>query len=234
MKRQMLTFTIFGAIMVSAQVQKEPREGFFDQLNSDSVILTENGLVRSVDEIIDFVSGFAKSNGNVESYQKNFSIKVSSVLAYEIGEIHTISATFSVMFLKRKIDESESEIELLTIYKKVDSIGKLAEIDQSRKEWMELCNAHKAEELVTEKYTSDAYYYNRGRLLQGTKSIIQEYGYMNRASYSLKLTPKHVVFVTPNIVYEIGQCSGSYLNPYMLLWEKQADGNWQVRMDSND
>ena len=116
----------------------------------------------------------------------------------------------------------------------MDTESQYPEIDQSRMEWMELCNAHRAEELVKQKYTMDAYYYNRGRLLQGTKSITQEYSYMNRESYSLKLAPRHVLFVTPDIVFEIGQCSGSYSNPYMLLWEKQADGNWQVLMDSND
>ena len=98
---------------------------------------------------------------------------------------------------------------------------------------MELCNAHRASELVSTVYTPDAYYYNCGRILQGAEAISNEYSYMNSPQYSLKLTPKHVVFVTSNIAYEIGRCSGSYPLPYMLLWKKKSDGNWQILMDSN-
>lgn len=116
----------------------------------------------------------------------------------------------------------------------MDTENQSFEIDQSRKEWTELCNSHRADELVKRLYHSDAYYYNRGRLLQGTKSITTEYNYMNNPGYSLKLTPKHVAFVTSDIVFEIGLCSGSYNKPYMLLWEKHTDGNWRVLMDSND
>ena len=113
-----------------------------------------------------FMSGCYKGFG--------FSIKVSSVLDYKIGEIQTNSSTFSVMFLRRKDNESGSKIELLAQYRKMDTENQSLEIDQSREEWMELCNAHQSEELVKQKYTTDAYYYNRGRLLQGTKSIAQE------------------------------------------------------------
>lgn len=98
MKRQFLAVALFGVIMVSAQAQKGTRKVFFDQLTSETVILTKDGLVKG-GEINDFASGFANSYGNVNSYDKNFSIKVSSVLDYEIGEIQTNSTTFSVMFL---------------------------------------------------------------------------------------------------------------------------------------
>ena len=41
------------------------------------------------------------------------------------------------------------------------------EIDQPRNNWVNYCAAKNAYELVKNVYTADAYYYNRGRLLQG-------------------------------------------------------------------
>ncbi len=231
---QLLVLVLFGSMVLKAQSQKEFEKGFFNQLTDDALILSEAGIVRGSSEIKDFVSEFVLSEGRKYFYEKNFSIRVSAVLDYETGEISVNSKTFSVMFLKKKDDESGPRIEFLVLYEKEDAISQLSDIDQSREEWMRLCNAHKADELVKRLYAADAYYYNRGRLLQGTKSLAAEYSYMNNPNYSLKLTPKHVAFISPDKAYEIGQCSGSYPNPYMLLWEKQADGKWVILMDSND
>ena len=98
---------------------------------------------------------------------------------------------------------------------------------------MSYCNSHEVEKLVKELYVPNAYYYNRGRLLKGTKALVAEYSYMNSPNYSLQLTPKHIVSVNSEIVYEIGQCSGSYPLPYMLVWKRLENGNWQILMDSN-
>jgi ketosteroid isomerase-like protein len=135
------------------------------------------------------------------------------------------------MLIRRKGENSG--IEFLIMYKKTDPENQLTDIDRARKEWMKWCNSHQAGELVKNLYTKDAYYYNRGRLLKGTESITEEYAYMNSPSYSLTLTPKHVELVNSEIAFEIGKCSGSYPNPYMLLWKRQDDGNWKILMDSN-
>ena len=234
MKHQIFVIALYASVLLDAQSQKETGNEFFNQLTADALILSEDGLIRGTKKINAFVAEFVKSNRNTKAYKKQFSIPVNAQLAYEIGEIQAIENVFSVMFLRRKGTKAGSSIELLVIYKKVDAEDPLAAINRSRTQWMELCNAHKAAELVKELYTSNAFYYNRGRLLQGTKTISAEYGYMNSPAYSLKLTPKHVAGITPTIAFEIGRCSGSYPNPYMLLWEKQADGKWQVLMDSND
>lgn len=207
MKQHIFILAFLGSITLSAQSQKEIGKEFFNHLKTDALILSEDGLVRG--EIKDFASDFVKSNGKVNSYKKEFSIEVSSILDYEIGEIQTNANSFLVMFLKRKDDASGAKIEFLVIYKKVGSASQQADIDRARMKWMEFCNSHRVDELVKQLYHSEAYYYNRGRLLQGTKSLTTEYGYMNDPGYSLKLTPKHLAFVTSDIVFEIGLCSGS-------------------------
>ena len=220
MKSLVLVLAVFFS--VSAQSQND----LLSNLRKDAIILSDDGLIKDQDEVNDFVAGFSDY-----SYKKDFSIAVNAALYYEIGEISIKKNTWSVMYLKRKDDGSK--IEFLVIYKGKKNKDQRADIDQARKEWMKLCNAHEAGKLVKQLYTSDAYYYNRGRLLQGTEAISKEYSYMNSPNYSLTLTPRHVVFVTPDIAFEIGRCSGSYPLPYMLLWQKQDDGSWQVLMDSN-
>ena len=228
MKKFLLVLVILNVLILNAGTPEGDQNSIFDHLTTDAKILTDNGILKDAVDIKTFTSNFEKS-----SYTKVFAIEVNGNLEYEIGGIVNNSGTYTVMFLKTKAAQDAYAIEFLTIYKNTPSELDAMAIDASRNLWMSLCNAHAADKLVEKLYTSQAYYYNRGRLLQGTKALTTEYSYMNMSSYALKLTPKHVVSVTPEIVYEIGQCSGSYPLPYMLVWQKQEDGTWQILMDSN-
>lgn len=230
MKRTIVILVLSGLISFSAQAQADIGESLFDHLSEKALILSTDGLIKDPQKTSEFAASFDGKSG---VYKKNFNVEVKSFMDYEIGEIQTKSGSYPVMFIKRKGNEGGPKIEFLVIYKKNNPEDATAVLDSRRAEWMELCNAHKAGDLVKQLYAADAYYYNRGRLLVGTQAISAEYTYMNNPGYSLKLTPKHVEFVTPDIAYEIGQCSESYNLPYMLLWEKQEDGTWQILMDSN-
>ena len=232
MKNLFVVVALLGATALNAQSQGEIQNNLFDYLRNDAIIISSKGLLKGDKSTGKYVSSFIKQNGE-GTYTKNFGISVNKILDYEIGEIKTNSTNFPVMFLKRKDNSAGPEVELLVIYEDENPSNEVSILDEKREEWMKLCNDHKADELVKQLYTVDAYYYNRGRLLQGTSSISSEYSYMNSPGYTLTLTPKHLAFVSPSIAYEIGQCSGSYPLPYMLLWEKQDNGNWQIMMDSN-
>ncbi len=106
------------------------------------------------------------------------------------------------------------------------------EISRRRYRWIQLCNAHKAENLVTQLYTSDAIYFNHKPLVIGTEAISRAYGYMNENSYSLTLEPLKVEMVREDMAFEIGQCKGSYGGKYVIVWKKEA-GRWKVFIDSN-
>ena len=216
-----------------SNIQNDIGKQIFSHLKSNAYILYEGDIIHGEQNIKQFITEFSAANKGIEPYRKNFNIEVNKGLDFEIGEMQTKSALFHVMFLKSKSVASEPTIEFLVISKQHDTDIDTTSLDQWRNKWMELCNAHQASELVKQLYTADAFYYNRGRLLQGTEAITTEYGYMNSPNYSLTLTPKHIVMVTPDIAYEIGRCSGSYPLPYMLVWEKQSDGQWMVLMDSN-
>ena len=226
-----IVLCLMSILLIGQVIDDEP--DFFKRLGDKSLILHAEGMSRGSEQINSYISNFYEAEGDVKVYKKEFDIAVSPILSYEIGMIQTQNSTYSVMFLKRK-DRPNKDIEFLVIHKQSETKNSPSTIDDARNLWMKLCNQHKAAELVKRVYTEDAYHYNRGRLLQGTKDITQEYGYMNNERYSLQLTPKKVTLVDPDTAYEIGQCSGSYNKPYMLLWKRQEDGSWQVLMDSND
>lgn len=106
-------------------------------------------------------------------------------------------------------------------------------LDTFRQLWIERCNAHDAYRLVAQSYTPNALYYNHKPLVIGTDSIALEYSYMNRPQYQLLLTPLAVEMVNTELAFEIGQCSGSYGGKYVLVWQRNEQGIWQVLFDSN-
>ncbi len=107
------------------------------------------------------------------------------------------------------------------------------QITKKRNLWIQLCNAHNAESLVTQLYTADALYFNHKPLITGTADLVKEYGYMNDPNYMLTLKPSIIKVVNSNIAFEIGQCKGSYNGKYILVWQKQPNGDWKIFLDSN-
>lgn len=233
MKRFVAIILYLGSVVVNAQNSQNLQTDFFSHLTSEAYILSEKGVLKGTERMNEFVSAFKEKNGNEISYTKDFSIEVNANLEYEIGNIQSDTMLYSIIAIKQKADNSESNIEFLIIYEQLEAENELNAIDQSRTNWMKFCNSHQVEKLVSQLYVKDAYYYNRGRLLKGTQALTSEYSYMNSTNYTLTLSPKHVTFVNDTIAYELGRCSGSYPLPYMLVWEKQVDGTWMILMDSN-
>lgn len=130
----------------------------------------------------------------------------------------------------RKITDRKPEL----VFSGGASVGKAdtAEINKRRKEWMELCNAHNASTLVNEMYAKEALYYNHKPLIRGREALAKEYSYMNREKYHLRLNPQTVTPVNEKLVFEIGQCSGSYRGKYIIIWGKEK-GSWNILFDSN-
>jgi len=109
----------------------------------------------------------------------------------------------------------------------------LTALDQARDKWIELCNKNDASALVEQLYEPEAIYYNHRPMIVGREQITTTYSYMNNEDYSLHLDPLIVQPVRKDLVLEIGQCSGSYGGKYVLIWRRNAEGQWQIWMDSN-
>lgn len=226
MKKIIIGLLLIGSSFLQAQESKAP---ILDAVNAKTYVLLENQLVKG--ETV--VSKIHATFGDVYDYSKDYRIIVNKALYYEMGEIKTDTQTYSVMFIQSKKANNSSQIEFLIVYKNENTKLESSELNAFRKNWMELCNTHQVEKLVTELYSPEAYYYNRGRLLKGNQAITKEYGYMKSPNYNLKLSPKHITMVNNTIAFELGRCSGSYPLPYLLVWQKQDDGVWKIALDSN-
>ncbi len=166
----------------------------------------------------------------VHPYQR---FSETSDLIYETGYLTTHSQEiYQYMTVWKNVDGSWKR-ELETLAKKTADNKDAGQLALVRSKWMQLCNAHTPDKLIEEIYAENAYYYNRGRLLQGRKQLIEEYKYMADPKYQLTLSPQAVQMVNPDMVYEIGKCSGSYGGHYIIRWEKQRAGNWLVTLDTN-
>lgn len=106
-------------------------------------------------------------------------------------------------------------------------------ISERRNLWIDLCNKHNAENLIRELYSPNTLYFNHRPLVKGTEALIKEYAYMNNDNYQLTLHPIKLVRGNDDIVFEIGQCKGSYNGKYILVWKKEMDGKWKIFIDSN-
>jgi ketosteroid isomerase-like protein len=177
-----------------------------------------------VDQDLDFISTDLIFETNAV-YKDDIIYKIETFNFGEDGE------QTHLIIQQRNDEDNVRKLEFISPKQSADVY--LSIIDQRRAEWIEYCNSHDAEGLVENLYTENAVYYNHRPVKIGRESLTQEYQYMNSPRYSLNLTPLHIEVVNDSIIYEIGQCDGSYNGKYMLVWQKAEDGTWSILMDSN-
>lgn len=149
---------------------------------------------------------------------------------YEIGAFKTTQNETYKHLLIRDRKSNKRLLELIAASNTVSD--PLTAIDQRRDEWVRLCNLHRVDSLINQLYMPDAIYYNHQPVIIGREKIAETYSYMRRDTYNLKLTPLVVEPVHERLVFEIGQCSGSYNGKYVIVWKATAEG-WQIFLDSN-
>ncbi len=207
---------------------------------AQSVNYTQNAI--SINESVQIVQG--ASNIQKMNEQNGFTRRtlksIYDIVAnrdgsyvYEIGEFDDDEGASFNYVMVRKGKEEGSPIELEFYARNSDFTSASEAIGQRRKEWIDLCNKHDAAGLINELYAENTMYYNHKPLITGREGVIKDYQYMNRESYSLKLTPLKTKQVNDRIALEIGQCSGSYNGKYIIVWQKDAMGKWEVLLDSN-
>lgn len=156
-----------------------------------------------------------------------------STYIYELGTYTTTKdQTFKNLIIwNTKGGQKLRELEFVS---RADMDAKVdAGITERRGEWIRLCNAHNAAALVSEVYAENAIYYNHRPVIVGREGIHADYQYMNDSNYRLSLEPILLEAVTDDLVFEIGQCSGTYKGKYILIWQKNTEGIWHILLDSN-
>ncbi len=215
------------------QIDNKMLQSIDSQYHPKVIGLSKNGLVEGREAMKLFLVDFDKKQGSTVNFKTLYQVPVYQKLEYEIGLSETAKGgQFAHIIIWLKENDAKQKIADVA-FEKTSEIEVPAELANAREKWMKLCASKNAKKLVSELYTNDAIYYNRGRILIGHDQLSKEYSYMNDPSYSLKLSPKHIEMVAEDLIYEIGMCSGSYNLPYILVWKKQQDGNWKIYMDSN-
>ncbi|MEL6143289.1 MAG: hypothetical protein AAFU67_16930, partial [Bacteroidota bacterium] len=156
-----------------------------------------------------------------------------STYEYAVGTFWTSSSETYKLLVINHLNEGHEKIELEFVAKAKDGPSMLKAITDRRNAWIDLCNQHDAQQLVDSLYAKNAIYYNHRPVVIGRETIGQTYQYMNDERYQLTLTPIQVEAVNDSLVYEIGQCSGSYGGKYVIIWQLGRDGVWRVLLDSN-
>ncbi|MEP7321756.1 MAG: hypothetical protein ABI761_07545 [Saprospiraceae bacterium] len=180
------------------------------------------------------INTFYKNNPlHIDSLKVLLRTQASQTKVYEIGKIYSTNQKAYNYLHIWHISDKEKKIELEFIEPSGSSGSVTNEINKAREEWMKLCNQHNASILIERMYTPNALYYNHKPMVIGRKAITMEYSYMNNGNYHLMLKPILSEMVNEKTVFEIGQCSGNYAGKYMIVWQKNESGVWQVLMDSN-
>ncbi|MBT8267033.1 MAG: nuclear transport factor 2 family protein [Bacteroidia bacterium] len=199
--------------------------------SKNAIVISNTGdILKSRDEILEAV---LNSDFKVQEVSTIKIIEANANYDYEIGSFKNKDGELMKHFIiwKTSGDTILRELEFLAEASLTDV--NIEDINTARAAWMSNCNANDANALIENVYSENTLYYNRGRLLMGRSDLITEYQYMNNPSYKLTLNPLHVEVVNDSIVFEIGQCKGSYNGKYMLVWKKNKAGKWQVLFDSN-
>lgn len=197
----------------------------------NAMVLSSNGVdLANRNDILELVPN---SDFVVKSVSTTKRIEANDSYDYEIGSFINKDDGLAKHLIIWNTSNNEDKRELEFIMETDDSNVDLKEIDKQRANWITLCNAHEAKALIENVYSENTMYYNRGRLLIGRSDLVKEYVYMNNEQYQLTLNPILVEPVSETIVYEFGQCKGSFNGKYILVWQKNAQGIWQVLFDSN-
>lgn len=218
-----------------------------DAINNNNIHAIENLYasnaikVIAVDSIIDSSSQIAKYYGTnkrkITSVESLFHVEANKNrrINYELISYQTedLKEYIQLVIWKLEGEKVIREFEFTATSSQEAEKVDTNDIAATRKLWIQLCNANKAEDLVRQLYSANTIYFNHKPIVKGVEDLIKEYDYMNNDNYTLHLQPLKLAVVNADFAYEIGQCSGSYKGKYILVWKKQADGNWKIHIDSN-
>ncbi len=111
-------------------------------------------------------------------------------------------------------------------------------LSDERRKWVNLANEHDPEAHIKVSYTEDATYFGNGQKSEGRQEIAERYFYMENPNYQVDLEKKRLWRISENNVLEVGRYfTGSERRGngglYVILWEEQKSGEWQIELDFN-
>ncbi|UZR99395.1 hypothetical protein [Chondrinema litorale] len=235
-----------NTVQVETNIISEDLRGWVDAINNKDTSSIKDFYRTESIKIISADSLLTSHNEIAEYYvlQPNKITSISSLFHVEANKEKSINYEL----IKYETENKEAFIQLL-IWKLYDgkkvrefeftskseegTTDEQESISKRRDLWIKLCKTHNPKNLINELYSAHSLYFNHKPLVKGQDNLIGEYAYMKGESYTLTLHPLKLEFVNTNLIYEIGQCEGSYNGKYILVWKKEPDGKWKIFIDSN-
>ena len=196
-------------------------------------IISSDSVLTGSDEI---AQHYALQPGTIQSISSLFAVEANKQrdINYEFIKYETNNGQWYAQLLIWRMENGKKLREFeFTSNISEETNNNEKNIAERRNLWIELCNAHNPENLVNMLYSQNSMYFNHKPLIIGQQNLIEEYAYMKNENYTLTLDPLKMLFVNDNLVFEIGQCNGTYNGKYILVWKKETDGAWRVFIDSN-
>jgi len=211
-------------------LQAVDNSNFTKPYTEQALAITHDGILHNTSQKMDeYKNALLSQIGTIRKNEIITCATASQTINYEISKIETkANKEYAILSIW---NEGLKEFEMISPI--APTASELDNLNNRRSEWIKLCNKHNARKLVENLYESEAIYYNHRPVDIGIDEISERYSYMNRESYSLHLDPIGVLQVSDHLIYEIGQCSGSYTGKYMLIWRKKPTGEWKILFDSN-
>ena len=231
MKRLLFCITLFivSCNQKSPSTEKNTQQPEFSYTDNAVKILENGSILSSSEEINEY---YSQNPPQIEVFDSVFSIKANRDYWYEIATFKSEGQSYKQLIITLDSAREKRNFEFIAKADEV-TLDIISTINARRKEWIELCNQHNARELVTKLYSKEPIYYNHKPVITNVDSLVKEYSYMNNPKYALNLSPKHIEIVNSQLIFEIGQCSGSYGGKYILIWEKDENEEWRIKIDSN-
>ena len=171
------------------------------------------------------------------SIYKNKILKHDKTKYIEIGKYKTdCKETPSIAYIsawRNELGNWTKDLDVLIPAYKCKT--NLKELDDLRNKWVEFANLHNPKLLIDTIYKTNAIYFSKFESNIGRESIINRYSYMLDKDFSISLKPEYKMKVNEKIVFETGiyTVKKNYSGVYVIIWEKQNNGEWQILLDFN-
>ena len=224
-------------------IQKEWVKAFNQENNAELLsafymgqggIFIENKMIEGAEKTGKVLKELKHVVGKLSQYNSTGVHKLNERNIFEMGHYLSADGSTSLASVIAWNNESGSwkkELEILYVENKVDNFDTDG-IDRAREKWVELSNANKPGDLVTQVYTENAVYFNGGKVTQGRPAITTRYDYMSNPKWTISLRSLQQIPVKNNLVLEVGEYRSSGRGYYVLIWIKKGD-EWMTNFDFN-
>jgi ketosteroid isomerase-like protein len=161
-------------------------------------------------------------------------VEHDSLRFFDVGLYKDKSKAYHAYLIAwNKVDDFwKKELEIIQPYNNSSKLNE-QEITAAREQWVQLSNSHNHRALIEQSYTENAIYFNNGKIDKGVEEIVTRYAYMSNPNWKIELNPIQLLSVQEDLVYEIGKYKSGGVGHYFILWTKDKEGVWKVRLDFN-